>query len=102
MILVKYENNGVVFCHKIVVEKIFDKCGIGIGLYYGNDSTHIDYTFGEKSDYSLLPKSVKIRDYTKEELEKCIEKFKSTILLRCFVEKEIDLDNLDGLLNIGL
>ena len=88
MILVKYKNTGVVFCHKIVVEKIYDKCGIGIELYYGNDKTVIEYQFGKKSDYSLLPKSVKFRDYTKEELEKCIEKFKSTILLRCFVEKE--------------
>ena len=103
MILVKYKNTGVVSCHNIEVEKIHDECGIGISLYYGNDySKHIDYTFGEKSDYSLLPKSVKFRDYTKEELEKCIEKFKTIILLRCFVEKEIDLDNLDGLLNIGL
>ena len=105
MILVKYENTGVMFCHKIVVEKIHDECGIVIELYYDNDySKQIEYQFGEKSDSSLLPikKGVKIKYYTKKELEKCIEKFKSTILLRCFVEKNIDLDNLDGLLNIGL
>ena len=103
MILVKFDNRSVACCHHITINHEVDGNMLTIVLFFGRATREVHYYFGDKIDYSLDDKkNVQFKDYKPEEKKRAVDKFKSTILLRCYSDKNIDLDNLDGLLNIGL
>ena len=102
MILVKYNNTGVMFCKKLEIYQITDTCSIRIACFDSNDrnkipETRFEFDLGEKAHNNRV---LKIKEYGKESRDEFMEYVKETILEKCYNDKCIDLDKLDGLLNI--